>query len=113
MVSDTFFCPPTFKESKNVKEFLRRFEPALVTSAREAIFLDDDSADGTTVLVRDIARCNSRDRWLRRVGRRGLSQLVSRGYVGLCSTYTCDNGCRLQRSDSLECLNLNASLRPV
>ena len=39
----------------------------------EAIFVDDDSRDGTASLVRALARSNPQSRCLQRIGRRGLA----------------------------------------
>lgn len=45
---------PTFNETGNVKELLRRLEQCLGPNGWEVIFVDDDSPDGTAALVRSI-----------------------------------------------------------
>lgn len=72
---------PTYNESQNVKELLRRLEVTLGPSGWEAIFVDDSSPDGTASLIREIARTDLRVRCLERVGRRGLSSACIEGML--------------------------------
>src|SRR5687767_15000352 len=72
---------PTFNESANVEELLRRVEGCLGPTGWEVIFVDDDSPDGTADLVRRFAREDSRVRCLQRVGRRGLSSACIEGML--------------------------------
>ena len=72
---------PTFNESQNVKELLRRIEATLGMTGWEIIFVDDDSPDGTAAVVRDISRADARVRCLQRVGRRGLSSACIEGMM--------------------------------
>ena len=64
---------PTYKERGNVAELVKRLDAALTGIAWEAIFVDDNSPDGTWTAVKEIAAGDSRVRCLRRVGRRGLA----------------------------------------
>lgn len=73
---------PTFNESGNVPELLRRIEAAMGPDGWEAIFVDDDSPDNTARTVREIARMDPRVRCLQRVGRRGLSSACIEGMLG-------------------------------
>jgi dolichol-phosphate mannosyltransferase len=72
---------PTFNESQNVQELLRRIEATLGAKGWEIVFVDDDSPDGTSAVVRDIARADPRVRALQRVGRRGLSSACIEGML--------------------------------
>lgn len=72
---------PTFNESQNVQELLRRVEAILGAKGWEIIFVDDDSPDGTATAVREIARADPRVRALQRVGRRGLSSACIEGML--------------------------------
>lgn len=72
---------PTFNESANVLELLRRIEETLGSTGWEAIFVDDDSPDGTACLVRQTARTDPRVRCLQRIGRRGLSSACIEGML--------------------------------
>ena len=64
---------PTFNERGNVARLVELLDAALKGVAWEAIFVDDDSPDGTAQLVKDIAAKDPRVHCIRRVGRRGLA----------------------------------------
>ena len=72
---------PTYNESANVAELLDRLCVALAGVSWEAVFVDDDSTDGTSDLVRIIARQNRNVRIVHRIGRRGLSTAVIEGML--------------------------------
>lgn len=73
---------PTLNESGNVVEFLDQLEIALAGIEWEAVFVDDNSSDGTSDLLRSIGRTDRRVRVLQRVGRRGLASAVVEGALG-------------------------------
>ncbi len=70
---------PCYNERANVAVMVERLSRALRGIAWEAVFVDDDSPDGTAEAVRRIARTDPRIRCLRRVGRRGLASAVIEG----------------------------------
>ena len=72
---------PTFKERGNVAELVRRLDASLTGVAWEAIFVDDNSPDGTAAAVKEIAALDPRVRCLRRVGRRGLAGACIEGIL--------------------------------
>ena len=72
---------PTFKERDNVAELVRRLDKALVGVGWEAIFVDDNSPDGTAAEVKSIAARDPRVRCIRRVGRRGLAGACIEGML--------------------------------
>jgi dolichol-phosphate mannosyltransferase len=74
---------PTFNESANVPTLIARLEAALVGRRWEAIFVDDDSPDGTADVARAIAQADTRVRVVQRIGRRGLSSAC---IEGICAT---------------------------
>lgn len=74
---------PVFNESANVADMVRRLDAALAGRAWEAIFVDDDSPDGTADVARAIARADPRIRVIQRLGRRGLSTAC---VEGMCAT---------------------------
>jgi dolichol-phosphate mannosyltransferase len=72
---------PTFNESENVRALLGRLDVTLGTTGWEVIFVDDDSPDGTSTVVREIACGDYRVRCLQRMGRRGLSSACIEGML--------------------------------
>jgi len=72
---------PTFKERDNVAELVRRLDKALEGHGWEAIFVDDNSPDGTAAEVKSIAAADPRVRCIRRVGRRGLAGACIEGML--------------------------------
>ena len=74
---------PTLNEKGNVAPMVARLEQALGPSGWEAVFVDDNSRDGTAELIREIARTDPRVRVIQRIGRRGLA---SAAIEGMCAT---------------------------
>jgi len=72
---------PTFKERDNVAELIRRLDIALAGIHWEAIFVDDNSPDGTSERAKELALDDARVRCLRRVGRRGLAGACIEGML--------------------------------
>jgi dolichol-phosphate mannosyltransferase len=78
---------PTLNELDNIRPFLERLEKALAGVAWEAVFVDDDSKDGTAQLIREIARKDARIRCVQRLGRRGLSSACVEGVLSSAAPY--------------------------
>jgi len=78
---------PTFKERGNVAELVRRLDAALTGVAWEAIFVDDNSPDGTAAAVKEIAARDMRVRCIKRVGRRGLAGACIEGMLSSAAPY--------------------------
>lgn len=74
---------PTFNEAQNIRELLRRIEAALGSVGWEVLFVDDNSPDGTSAIVREIAQTDHRVRCLQRIGRRGLSSACIEGMLAV------------------------------
>jgi dolichol-phosphate mannosyltransferase len=72
---------PTFNERDNVVALHQRLATALAGIAWEAIFVDDNSPDGTAGVLRALAEQDSRVRCIRRIGRRGLSGACIEGIL--------------------------------
>lgn len=78
---------PTYNESNNIEPLIRKIEAALPSVDWEIIFVDDDSPDGTTQVVRQLAANDQRLRCICRVGRRGLSSACIEGMLSSSSPY--------------------------
>ena len=74
---------PTYNERANVAAMVARLEQALTGIGWEAIFVDDDSGDGTADAIRALAAADRRIRVIQRIGRRGLA---SAAIEGMCAT---------------------------
>ena len=92
---------PTYKERGNVAELVRRLAAALAGIAWEAIFVDDNSPDGTAEALKDIAGADSRVRCLRRVGRRGLAGACIEGMLSSASPFVAVMDAALQHDDKV------------
>jgi dolichol-phosphate mannosyltransferase len=74
---------PTLNEKANIAPMVARLEEALGPSGWEAVFVDDNSKDGTAEVARRIGQTDSRIRVIQRIGRRGLA---SAAIEGMCAT---------------------------
>lgn len=72
---------PTFNELENVEELLRRLVSALQGIQWEAVFVDDDSPDGTSARLHRLSALHPQVRCLRRIGRRGLASATVEGML--------------------------------
>jgi dolichol-phosphate mannosyltransferase len=70
---------PTLNERGNVAPLIERLDHVLAGIAWEAIFVDDDSTDGTREAIRSLARHDPRVRALHRIARRGLASACIEG----------------------------------
>ena len=78
---------PCFNERANVAPMITRLGAALDGVAWEAVFVDDDSPDGTAAAVRAFAASDRRIRCIRRIGRRGLASAVIEGALSSSATF--------------------------
>jgi dolichol-phosphate mannosyltransferase len=78
---------PTLNERENVGPMFAGLDKALAGIAWEAIFVDDDSPDGTAVVVRELGQRDPRARILQRVGRRGLSSACIEGILSTAAPF--------------------------
>lgn len=92
---------PTFKEAPNVAPLLAKLEAALEGVAWQAIFVDDDSPDGTAAVVKAIAVTDPRVICLHRIGRRGLAGAVIEGAMASAAPYVAVIDGDLQHDETL------------
>lgn len=78
---------PTFNEEKNIRPILAKLDAALEDVNWEAVFVDDDSRDGTSAEIFASARTRGNVRIIRRIGRRGLSTAVIEGALSSTADY--------------------------
>ena len=74
---------PTLNERDNIVPLIEKLDAELAELRWEAIFVDDDSTDGTADALREIALHNRKIRIIQRIGRRGLASAV---IEGACAT---------------------------
>src|SRR5262245_36125440 len=92
---------PTFNERDNVAELVKRLDTALAGIAWEAIFVDDDSKDGTLAELRRLARLDARVRFIQRIGRRGLASAVVEGVLSTSTPYVAVLDADLQHDETI------------
>jgi len=99
---------PTLNERDNIAPLVERIAEALDGVTWEAIFVDDDSRDGTVEAVRAIARRDPRIRCLHRLGRRGLSSACIEGALAGVAPFIAVMDADLQHDETLLPLMLQA-----
>jgi dolichol-phosphate mannosyltransferase len=92
---------PTLNEHDNVPIVVERLNKVLAGVAWEAIFVDDDSADGTADAVREAAHRQGNIRCLQRLGRRGLSSACIEGILASAAPYIAVMDGDLQHDETL------------
>ncbi len=78
---------PVLNERDNVAPMVARLRTALDGLAWEAVFVDDDSTDGTRDAVAAVGREDSRVRLLHRMNRRGLASAFIEGVACSIAPY--------------------------
>ncbi|HVY21306.1 MAG TPA: glycosyltransferase family 2 protein [Bauldia sp.] len=92
---------PTFKEHDNVPLVVERLDKVLRGVHWEVVFVDDDSPDGTSDAVRQIAARDARVRVIQRIGRRGLSTACVEGVLSSSAPYFAVMDGDLQHDDTV------------
>jgi dolichol-phosphate mannosyltransferase len=80
---------------------LDKIEEALEGAAWEAIFVDDDSPDGTPEVIIERSRADRRVRIIRRIDRRGLSSAVVEGILSTSTPYVAVIDADMQHDERL------------
>src|SRR5882724_10293728 len=92
---------PTYKERDNLDPLVARLHESLGPISWEAVFVDDDSPDGTAARVREIAQSDPHIRSIQRIGRRGLSTAVIEGMLSTSGPYVAVMDCDLQHDERI------------
>jgi dolichol-phosphate mannosyltransferase len=92
---------PTLNERDNIGPLVDLLNKALEAVSWEAIFVDDDSADGTSERIREISRRDRRVRCLQRIGRRGLTTACIEGALAASSPYIAVMDADMQHDEKL------------
>jgi dolichol-phosphate mannosyltransferase len=92
---------PTFNEAGNVETLVERLTTALSGVAWEALFVDDNSPDGTAARVEAIGRLKPNVRCLKRIGRRGLASACMEGFAATDGRFVAVMDADLQHDEAL------------
>ena len=92
---------PTLNERDNIEPLLARLTIVLAGTAWEAMFVDDDSRDGTWPLLQDLQRRFPHVRALRRIGRRGLASACIEGMLATSAPYVAVMDADLQHDERI------------
>lgn len=101
MITELSILIPTRNERPNVKPLITALDKALEGVKWEAIFVDDDSDDGTQDLIRKIANQDPRIRCLHRIGRRGLSSACIEGMLASAAPFLAVMDADMQHDEKL------------
>jgi dolichol-phosphate mannosyltransferase len=78
---------PSYNERDNVALLYEKVSAALAGTPFEFIVVDDNSPDGTSEVVREMAQRHPNVRGIHRIGRRGLSSAVVEGILASAAPY--------------------------
>src|SRR5947208_3804644 len=92
---------PTLNERDNVPLIVDCLNRALAGICWEAIFVDDDSPDGTADAVRALARRQGNVRCVQRLGRRGLASACTEGILSSAAPFVAVMDGDLQHDETL------------
>jgi len=92
---------PTYNEAGNVCALIEVLQRALPDCDWEVVFVDDDSPDGTSRIVRELAARDRRVRCIQRLDRRGLASACVEGMLSTASPYLCVMDADLQHDAAL------------
>ena len=109
---------PTYNEKENIFKILKRLREALKSISHEIIFVDDNSPDGTSAVVKDSMKNSSKIRLIHRIGRKGLAGAVIEGVFAANADLIAVMDCDLQHDetkllDMIEMFSKNNSLDVV
>ena len=92
---------PTYNERANLRPLVARMDGALAGLNWEAIYVDDNSPDGTADEARAIGLEDPRIRVIQRIGRRGLASAAIEGMLATSAPYVAVMDADLQHDPTL------------
>jgi dolichol-phosphate mannosyltransferase len=92
---------PSYNERENVALLYEKVTAALGATPFEFIVVDDNSPDGTSEVVREMARHHQNVRGIHRLGRRGLSSAVVEGILASAAPYFAVIDADLQHDETI------------
>jgi dolichol-phosphate mannosyltransferase len=92
---------PTYNERANLRPLVARMDAALSGISWEAIYVDDNSPDGTADETRAISLEDPRIRVIQRIGRRGLASAAIEGMLATSAPYVAVMDADLQHDPAL------------
>ncbi len=101
---------PSYNERDNVALLYEKVTAALGTIPFEFIVVDDNSPDGTSEVVREMARQHQNVRGIHRLGRRGLSSAVVEGILASAAPYFAVIDADLQHDEAILPLMLEKAI---
>ena len=97
----TSIIVPAYNERDNIPLVVERLEKLLPGDNWEIVFVDDDSKDGSREALMSLARSNPRVRFIRRIGRRGLSSACLEGMASSSADVFAVMDCDLQHDETI------------
>ncbi len=101
MIAEIAVIIPTFNERDNIAPLHSALSSVLSGCNWEAVYVDDNSPDGTAATVQELAQHDSHVRCLLRLGRRGLSSACIEGVLATAAPYVCIMDADLQHDESI------------
>ena len=92
---------PSLNERENIPIVVERLEALLTGRKWEAVFVDDDSRDGSLEVLMSLARTKPHVRFIRRIGRRGLSSACLEGMASSVADIFAVMDCDLQHDEAI------------
>ena len=92
---------PTYNERANLRPLVARLDAAMGDLSWEAIYVDDNSPDGTADEARAIGLEDPRIRVIQRIGRRGLASAAIEGMLATSAPYVAVMDADLQHDPAL------------
>lgn len=101
MIPELSIIIPTLNERDNILPLVESIHAAMGPVSWEIIFVDDASTDGTLDVIHELSRGDGRIRYLRRVGRRGLSSACIEGMAASSAPFLAVMDADLQHDETL------------